>query len=294
MEHRDRESDTGRGGVLIAARKEFLMTRDYDLEPSKAELMWCKISVQRTKTLHIGAFYRPDVSDATSLGELDASMKKIPRTHAILLGGDFNLPHFDWEDGSLKPDARYIEHHEELTTIMDDYRLTQHITEYTRKDPVHGTENTLDLILTNRPYAVFSSSVVPGISDHDTAQIEFDIKPVRVVKKPREVPNYRKANWDSLRTHAEQVVAEVLDAPEGTDANHLWKIFQNGLSDGINLFIPTRHQKAKMGLPYMTDDIMQAIRRRDRLYDRMEKARKKCVNSCQGCHAGDKAQEAEA
>ena len=277
VEHRDRDtirkSDAGGGGVLIAARKEYLMTRDYDLEPPNTELMWCKINIQGTKTLHIGAFYRPDVSDTTSLSELDDSLKKIPRTHAILLGGDFNLPNFNWEDGTLKSSS-YPDQHEELTTIMHDYGLSQHVTEYTRKDPVHGTENTLDLILTNRPTAVISSSVVPGISDHDTAQIEFDIKPVRVIKKPREIPMYKKANWTGLQSHAETVCSAVINATENASANELWLIFKNGLTEGIKLFIPTRQQKLKVDLPYMTDEIKLLIRRRDRLYDRMKIARK--------------------
>ena len=277
VEHRDRDSirssSDGGGGVLIAARKEYLMTRDYDLEPSNTELMWCKINIQGTKTLHIGAFYRPDVSDTTSLGDLDESLKKIPPSHAILLGGDFNLPNFNWEDGTLKS-SRYAENHEELTTIMHDHGLSQHVTEYTRKDPVHGTENTLDLIFTNRPTAVISSTVVPGISDHDTPQIEFDIKPVRVIKKPREIPMYKKAKWEDLQSHAETVCSEVLNAPEDTNANELWRIFKNGLTEGVKLFIPTRHQKLNVDLPYITDEIKLLIRRRDRLYDRMKKARK--------------------
>ena len=275
VEHRPREPADGGGGVLIAARKEYLMTRDYDLEPTNTELMWCKINIQGTKTLHIGAFYRPDISDDSSLGELDASLSKIPKSHAILLGGDFNLPNFTWKDGNgiLKP-GPYPSHHEDLTDIMHDHGLTQHISEYTRKDPVHGTENTLDLIFTNRPYAVISSSVAPGISDHDVPQIEFDIKPVRVIKKPRDIPLYRKAKWDEFHKHAEKVCSEVLNLPEETDANQLWNHLKEGLNEGIKQFIPTRHQKLQQDLPFITPEIKTLIRRRDRLYDRMKKARK--------------------
>ena len=84
---------------------------------------------------------------------------------------------------------------------MDDHGLTQYISEITRIDPVHGTENTLGLILTNRPHAVQASCVIPGISDHDASQLDFVIKPVRVVKKPREIPMYKKTQWDKIHEH---------------------------------------------------------------------------------------------
>ena len=54
----------------------------------------------------------------------------------------------------------------------------------------------------------------------------------------------------------------------------MWLTFKNGLTEGVKLFIPTHKQKLKDDLPYMTDEIKLLIRRRDRLYDRMKKARK--------------------
>ena len=85
---------------------------------------------------------------------------------------------------------------------------------------------------------------------------------------------FKKANWTDLKSHAETVCSEVLNAPTDTNANDLWLIFKNGLTEGVKLFIPTRQQKHKIDLPYMTDEIKLLIRRRDRLYDRMKKARR--------------------
>ena len=250
------------------------MTREYNLEVPNCELIWCNINIAGTKTLHIGAFYRPDISDDHSLDSLDSSLGKIPKSHAILLGGDFNLPEIDWEAGQIKSN-RYYDHHNQIFEIMGDHGLSQHITGCTRKDPVHGTENTLDLLFTNRPNAVISSTVTPGISDHDAANIEFDIKPVRAQKKQREVPNYRKADWDKLREHVKTACTrDVLNAPDNTTTNTLWENFNKAIQEGIKLFIPTRHQKPKLGQPYITDEIRRLIRRRDRLYDKVKKARK--------------------
>ena len=45
--------------------------------------------------------------------------------------------------------------------------------------------------MTNRPSSVISSSVVPGISDHNGAVIELNIQPIRVTKTPRDIPLYK-------------------------------------------------------------------------------------------------------
>ena len=71
----------------------------------------------------------------------------------------------------------------------------------TRIDPTHGTENTLDLMFTNRPNSVASSVVAPGISDHFTPVVEMDVSPVRVLKKPREVPMFKSAQWEEFAAH---------------------------------------------------------------------------------------------
>ena len=86
-----------------------------------------------------------------------------------------------------------------MFNVVDDFGLTQHITEPTRTDPFHGTSNTLDLIMTNRPSSVSYTMVLPGISDHNAAQIELEAQSIRVSKKPWKVPAYSKVKWDDFK-----------------------------------------------------------------------------------------------
>ena len=119
-----RELSSG-GGVVIAAKKCLLMSQEHELE-SDCEVMFSKINIAGAKTLHIGAFYRHDVSDNTSLNHLAESLARIPRSHSVVLGGDFNLPGitYDQENGPhLKLGARYIEHHEGFLDMMTDMIL---------------------------------------------------------------------------------------------------------------------------------------------------------------------------
>ena len=151
-----------------------------------------------SKTLHIGAYYRPDISDSTSLPELQVSISRIPTSHNIFLGGDLNLPGIDWNSCTVKPSFRFPSHHELLLDISESAGLSQHVTETTRIDPHHGTESVLDLMFTNRPASVISSVVVPGISDHLCPVVEMDFSPIRVRKKPREVPLFKSAQWEDF------------------------------------------------------------------------------------------------
>ena len=161
VERDDRQERNG--GCFVASKKDFLMQRETELE-NNCELVWCKIEIKGSKILRVGSFYRPDISDKTSLGELATSLMCIPTAHPVLLGGDFNLPDCDWVTGLVKSHSKYPDYHQKLFDITDDYGLTQHITETTRTDPFHGSANTLDLIMTNRPNSLISSTVIPGIS----------------------------------------------------------------------------------------------------------------------------------
>ena len=167
------------------------MTREAELE-TNCELVWCKINIKGSKTLHVGAFYRPDISDSVSLGELASSLSRVPTNHSIVLGGDFNLPGCDWQTCQIKPGTQYQDHHTELFDMTHDFVLTQHITDPTRTDPFHGTSNTLDLILTNRPNSISSTSVLPGISDHDAAQIDLESNRSELSKNPEKSPCTKK------------------------------------------------------------------------------------------------------
>jgi hypothetical protein len=40
---------------------------------------------------------------------------------------------------------------------------------------------------------------MPGLSDHDIVFTELDINPQRAKQKPRDIPLYKKANWENIK-----------------------------------------------------------------------------------------------
>jgi adenine-specific DNA glycosylase len=121
--------------------------------------------------------------------------------------------------------------------------------------------------MTNRPNSVNSSTVIPGISDHDIAQIELDINPVRTIKKPRQIPMYKRARWEDFKQSMTEVGASIMAAPADSDIEPLWEKFRDAIRTGTNKYIPHKPQKAKLGQPYIDIAIRRLIRKSDRLYD---------------------------
>ena len=54
--------------------------------------------------------------------------------------------------------------------------------------------NLIDLVFTNKPSIVKTSSSVPGISDHSMVVTDIDIIPKHIKQKPRKIYIFSKAN----------------------------------------------------------------------------------------------------
>lgn len=233
------------GGVFIAVSSDLPSTRVDELE-TDAEIIWVRVSITGSRSINICGQYRPDVGDEHGTGELRRSLERLGDTAGhILIGGDFNLPGWDWASTTLKPNTVRPDLHEEFLELLHDYSLTQMVTKPTRQ------KNTLDLLLTNNPTRVNRVEVIPGISDHEIVLAELDILPQRVTQKSRQIPQYRKADWPAFRQHMKLVHRSLLQM-EPKDVDSLWLSFKTGLDQGIKKYIPTKIVSSKPGLPWLT------------------------------------------
>ena len=84
------------------------------------------------------------------------SLDLMPKTsnQTIVLGGDFNLPGIDWDNGVVNPKAANKSKCELLLSSLDTHALAQIHKEPTRE------ENILDLLITNKPGLIKSSQCV--------------------------------------------------------------------------------------------------------------------------------------
>ncbi|CAG2247966.1 unnamed protein product [Mytilus edulis] len=182
--------------VLNAIKSDFISDEVEDLTPdAKSEMVWAKIEIKGSRSLYISSFYNPKTSDEQSIKWFDTSVKRATqiKNAAILIGGDFNLPGWDWKNKILKPKSTHQNIHYDFGNTLDDTGLVQLIEYPTRKD------NILDLMITNLPNQVPRIEIMPGISDHDIVFMEFKITPSKLKKTPRNVPIYNKTNWETIK-----------------------------------------------------------------------------------------------
>jgi hypothetical protein len=140
--------------VLIAVKSEYNSETVHDLD-SNCEVVWAKFNLKGNGTVYIGSYYRRHVSDGESLEQLETSLHRASsiRNASIIIGGDFNLPGWDWRSTTLKANAAYPNLHQQFLDIINNNGLAQIV-----EDPT-GLDNTLDLILTNSPSKVLQTTL---------------------------------------------------------------------------------------------------------------------------------------
>ena len=92
-------------------------------------------------------------------------------------------------------------------------------------------------------------------------------------QKPRQIPLYRKANWETMKEEITETHKNIqeLEANGGT-VEELWLLFKTRLNQSVIDHIPHKTAKQKDSLPWITPNISKFIRRRDRLYNKKKKS----------------------
>jgi hypothetical protein len=124
--------------------------------------------------------------------------------------------------------------------------LTHLVTQPTRQN------NTLDLFLCNNPSLIKNVKILPGIADHDAVLVKGNISPIVNNQKPRKIYLFKRADWDGLRLHMENL--ENTHAEQGLDVKSLWKSFVQLLNSGIEKCIPSKIAKQKSHLPWVNSE----------------------------------------
>ena len=215
----------------------------------------------------IGSYYKPKEYDTDSLQELQLSLEKASKTKAnIWLGGDFNLPKMNWQTVNPASNCNFISYYNNFINTFYDHNLTQTVLEPTREN------NILDLFLTTNPTVVRRSSVIPGISDHNIALIDTNVAAQVRRQRPRQIPLYKRADWDGLKQHMTRFHVDMTKsgAYNTITTNQLWEQFTNTLEKGCQHFIPIRKASSRNGLPWVNRTIKRLLRKRNKLYRKMK------------------------
>ena len=155
-------------------------------------------------SLLYGCIYRSPAKDRTESTKnvCDIISEAVHRNNShLLICGDFNYPGIDWEcdyvGDSPNTTAAFIE------TIQECY-LYQHIFEPTRFRDGHEP-GLLDLVLSNEEGMVYNLTHKSGLDESDHTCITFTLKCYEKIKDHKEVPNYFKADYETIRERLSKV-----------------------------------------------------------------------------------------
>ena len=165
---------------------------------SDCELVWVTVSMKNKRKIHLGSFHRPPNAGSGPLDQLDSALRSLSTktkdpNSTVILGGDNNCRHIDWDTNTITEVCSSTPTHEKLLDVISDHHLTQMQWEPT------WLGNVLDLYCTNKPELVKYYATIPGLSDHEAIIVDSDLRPEFTKKTPCKVYSYSKADWTSIR-----------------------------------------------------------------------------------------------
>lgn len=128
-----------------------------------------------------------------------------------MLAGDFNLPHIDWDNNTVKPEANLLYQHEELLDIKDEFNLEQLQLNPSRE------HNNPDLFFTDHPSLIKSCDTSPRISDHHAIVINSNLKPSYNKHKRRNIDLFKKANWENINEELAKIGLTIINSTKSME-----------------------------------------------------------------------------
>ena len=97
-----------------------------------------------------------------------------------------------------------------------------------------------------------STSVVPGISDHDIVVVDLDTKPHYNPQKPKKCFLFGKADWDALRDKCDTMYTEIKRMyTSGSTVENLWSVFKTTLPNEVETHMPSKMFKSRNSPPWL-------------------------------------------
>jgi hypothetical protein len=255
------------GGVFITIHDRFT-TNAVESGDNKCELAWAEVQTN-AKSVIIGSFYRPPNSNPEALQELRTSIEKIKqksKTKPIILAGDFNLPHIDWDNNTVKPRANLIYQHQELLDIKDEFNLEQLQLNPSREN------NNLDLFFTDHPSLIKSCDTSPGISDHHAIVIDSNLKPSYNKPKRRNIYLFKKANWENIKEEIAKIGSTIINSTKYLEEK--WTDLKDGINNALNTNVPSKQTSRRHNLPWLTLKDKRLIKKKNRLFQHAKQTSK--------------------
>ncbi len=144
-----------------------------------------------------------------------------------VLIGDFNLPEVDWEMGETTRRSR------DLVEALDNQLLVQMV-----DFPTHIKGKVLDLFLTNIPERVIEITDNGRLVSSDHVMLMVSIQVGKVQQPAKKVKNWRKADWDKIRTDMSGVNWK--RELHGLTVDRMWTVLKRKVEATVKKNVPLR------------------------------------------------------
>ena len=174
------------GGVALYLRNDIASTSENILTYSNDVIEIIATYSKKENLLLVTLYRQPDDSShgrsSTSkqfkkaISELSSTLTALDTTPVIIIGGDFNLPHTSWPDGS--PDTHCPADEREMIACLNEFCI-EHLLSQIIQQPTHIQGNILDLVMTNNISLIHDYNCVPtlrSISHHSMINLETSYK----------------------------------------------------------------------------------------------------------------------
>ena len=141
------------------------------------------------------ATYRPPRSDQTYMDTVNQNLSTLCHKFSnmpIWIGGDMNLPDIEWETEQLTTNQYTQSISYSFLDTLANTGLQQIVNFPTRNN------NTLDVVLTNRPSLAKQCVGMPGLSDHDIVFVETSSRALRHKPARRKILLWKHAKFDDI------------------------------------------------------------------------------------------------
>ena len=264
---KDRPDSRIGGGIFIAVSADLTSSEEPELQ-TECEILWIKIKIKGRRNLLVCCFYHPHTEYLDSMNNFLESARRASSCEnaIIVMGGDFNLPGWDWSSKTLKKTS-YPKIHHDFRDGVESLGFDQMVDKPTRG------ENFLDLFLTNQPNLVHRIENLPGLADHDCVYMEFQLNTPRRRQPRRQIPLYNEDCKVPLRAAASKLNEKIIDSYNlDSDVNTVWIEIRDGLLQACADHVPHKTSKSKTSLPWLDYEIKKMMRRRDRVHKRFKKS----------------------
>ena len=225
------------------------------------EHLWVRVKLLGSDYLIIGCIYRSPSSDPhRSVEQLGLLLQEVCSSNPshLLITGDFNIPHIDWNLKLSQEPATHFSH-TFLEKVGDCY-LTQHIKEPTRYREGQAS-SLLDLVLTNEEGMVSDLRHLAPLGSSDHVVIRFGYK-CYTSKKELSTPkrSFGKGDYDRLRA----LLADA-DWPLMHDMNvhDAYSFLKEVVERATDVCVPKTKPGSKKKNIYMNKQALKLRRKKD-------------------------------